>query len=137
MWQPGVIVRTEPARHSDKPVRVVGLQVFVTLAMAALGLIWGGDAAVAVFLGGAVVFLPNAYFAWAILRTRVREEGQPARQIAALATGRLLGQWLAKIALTVALMMVVLAAGGMASLGFFVGLSAALLAQLAAPLVAR
>lgn len=114
------------------PIRVVGLQAAVTLAVAALMLVGGVDEAKSAFLGGFAVVLPNAYFAWAAMRPL---RPSPDEREAMLAASGLIGRWVVKIALTVALLVaaiVVVDAGG---LGFFVGLSAALLAQLASPLV--
>ena len=130
-----MIVKTGSEMRSDAPVRVVGLQVVVTFALAALALIWGVDAAKAVLLGGAVALLPNAWFAWAVARGGRGANEQSTRQAAVSAGARVLGQWIAKVALTVALMVLVIVKTDVAGLGFFVGLGVALLAQLAVPLV--
>lgn len=105
---------------------------------AAIAAIWGADAAKAALLGGAVAFLPNAYFAWAGLGRRpVAGDRAAMRRAATAEAGRLLGRWGVKLALTVTLLLfaiVVADAGGGA---FFAGLGMALAAQFAAPLVAR
>lgn len=113
-------------------MRVVGLQVVAMLALTLLALAWGADAAKAVFLGGAVALVPNGCFAWAV----VRSGGSASEQGAVLAGGRLFGQWLAKVALTVALMVLIFANAQVSGLGFFIGLGVTLLVPLAAPLVA-
>ena len=114
------------------PLRVVGLQAAVTAAAAVLMLIGGVDEARSALLGGFAVVLPNAYFAWAA--TRPLRPGPDERE-AVLAAGGLIGRWVVKIALTVALLVAAIVVADAGGLGFFVGLSAALLAPLASPLV--
>ena len=115
------------------PLRVVGLQAAVAVAVAALALIWGVDEAKSALLGGFVVVLPNAYFAWATtrpLRSAHAEQPEAVRE-----AGRMLGRWGVKVALTVALLVAAIVVADAASFGFFAGLGAALLAPLASPLV--
>ena len=135
-------MNTELDWRSDGPVHVVGLQVFVSLALSALGLIWGWEVAKAVFLGGAVAYVPNACFAWVIAwDNRRRAEGKArersAREIAARATLRIYLQWMMKATLMMWFLAFVIADGAVASLGLFVGLGATLLTPMAAPLVWR
>ena len=135
-------MNTELDWRLDGPVHVVGLQVFVSLAVSALGLIWGWEVAKAVFLGGAVVYVPNACFAWVIAwDNRRRAEGKArersAREIAARATLRVYVQWLTKAIWMMLFLAFVIADDALASLGLFVGLGATLLAPMAAPLVWR
>ena len=113
------------------PIRVVGLQSAVAIAVAALMLIGGVDEAKSALLGGFVVVLPNAYFAWAA--TRPLRGGTDEHAV--LEAGRLIGRWVVKIALTVALLVAAIVLADAGGLGFFVGLGAALLAPLASPLV--
>ena len=117
-------------RRLGVPSRVVGGQVAVTVVAAALALIWSADAAKAVFCGGAVAFLPNAYFALAI--ERAGGKGQATVEAAAL-----LGRWGVKFALTVALLVLAIAVAGLGGVAFFVGLGVALATPLAAPLFGR
>ena len=114
------------------PLRVVGLQAAVTVAAAVLMLIGGVDEARFALLGGLAVVLPNAYFAWAATRPL---RPRPDEREAVLAAGGLIGRWVVKIALTVALLVAAIVVADAGGLGFFVGLSAALLAPLASPLV--
>ena len=114
------------------PIRVVGLQSAVAIAVAALMLIGGVDEAKSALLGGFVVVLPNAYFAWAATRPLRRATDDHA---ALLEAGRLIGRWVVKIALTVALLVAAIVLADAGGLGFFVGLGATLLAQLASPLI--
>lgn len=115
-------------RRLGVPLRVVGGQVAVTVVAAALALIWSADAAQAVFCGGAVAFVPNAFFALAV--ERAGGSGQAAAEAAAL-----LGRWVVKFALTVALLALAIAVADLGSVAFFVGLGAALATPLAAPLL--
>ena len=134
--------RRRPARPKGEggrrsgPLRIVGLQAGVALAVVAMASIWGLESGRSALLGALAVVLPNAFFAWGAMRPLRRSALESAaEQEAMLAAGRFLGRWIAKMALTVALLaaaIVWLDAGGLA---FFVGLVAALLAQLAAPLV--
>ncbi|MYD97241.1 MAG: ATP synthase subunit I [Gammaproteobacteria bacterium] len=122
-------------RRWGTPARVVGLQVVVTLFVAAAALFWSGDEAKSALLGGIVAFVPNAYFAWAASRTgrsgALKRVG--AQQEAVLEGGRFLGRWLVKMGLMVALLVIALAVLKAGSLGFFAGLVAALMAQFASP----
>ena len=122
---------TGPVRLKG-PIRVVGLQAAVTVAVAALMLVGGVDEAKSALLGGFAVVLPNAYFAWAAMRPL---RPSPDEHEAMLAAGGLIGRWVVKIALTVGLLVAAIVVADAGGLGFFVGLSAALLAQLASPLV--
>ena len=111
------------------PLRVVGGQVAVTGLAAALGLIWGVDAAKAVFFGGAVAFLPNAVFAWAVERAG---DGVHASTEAVA----LLVRWGVKLALTVVLLVLAIAVADVGGGAFFVGLGLALATPLLSGLVA-
>ena len=115
------------------PARVVCLQVATSFGAAAWALLWGFDAAKAVLLGGAVAFLPNAYFAWATARAAHKAIAGPEEAV--WAAGKLLGQWAAKAALTVTLLVAVIALAKPVALAFVCGFGVALLAQLGAPLV--
>ncbi len=114
-----------------EPVRVVGVQVVAAAVAAAVAAMWGAEAAKAAFLGGAVAFLPNAYFAWAAGRRTAAGRGAYAE------AGRLLGRWGVKLALAMALLVFALAVADVGGGAFFAGLGVALAAQFAAPLVAR
>lgn len=133
----GAIVKIESEKRPNIPLRVVGLQIVATLATAVLALIWGLDMAKAVFLGGMAAFLPNACFAGVLARCGRGAPERAAQHGAILAGGRLLGQWIAKVALTVALLALLIVEAEVVGLGFFIGLSVALLAPLAAPLVSE
>lgn len=112
-------------------MRVVGVQVGAAAGAAAVAAMWGADAAKAAFLGGAVAFLPNAYFAWAA-------GGRTATGRTAYAEGgRLLGRWGVKLALAATLLVFALVVADAGGGAFFAGLGAALAAQFAAPLVVR
>jgi len=118
-------------RRWGTPIRVVGLQVAVTLLVAAAALAWGVDAAWSSLLGGIAAFVPNAYFAWAASRAGHPADGQAGEQDQAVReAGRLLARWVVKIMLAVALLVVALTVVGAGGLGFFVGLGAALMAPL-------
>ena len=82
--------------------------------------------------GGMVAVLPNAYFAWTLSRTTV-----DSRELALLEAGKTLLRWGAKMAWTAALLVLAIVVFEMGRIGFFVGLGAALVAPLAAPLVER
>lgn len=110
---------------------MVGLQAVATLLVATLVLVWSVDEAVPALVGGVVAFLPNAYFAWAATLA-----GRYEASSGALAGAWLLGQWVVKMALTVALLVVAFVVVGVGGVGFFIGLGAALAAMFAAPLVA-
>ena len=108
------------------------MQAVVSVAVAALALIASVDAAKAALVGGMVVVLPNTYFAWTLTRTTAA-----SRERALLEAGKMLGRWGVKMALTVALLVVAIVVLEMRGLGLLAGLGAALMAQLAAPLVER
>ena len=131
----------EPDRR--EPVRVVGAQVGVTAVVAAVASIWGLEAGRAALVGGAVAFLPNAYFAWAGARRGGErptpsgpEEAAAAQRAAVAEAGQLLRRWGGKLALTVALMVIAIVGLGVGSGAFFAGLGLALAAQHLAPLAA-
>ena len=111
------------------PLLVVGGQVAVTGLSAALASIWGVDAAKAVFFGGAVAFLPNAVFALGTA-AMARAGG---RLPATVEAAGLLGGWVAKLVLTVALLLVAIAVAKVGSGAFFIGLAVALATPLAVP----
>lgn len=121
---------TSAEANRRAPVRVVGVQVVAAAIAAAVAAMWGADAAKAAFLGGAVAFLPNAYFAWAAGRRTVAGRAYAE-------AGRLLGRWGVKLALAMALLVFALAVADVGGGAFFAGLGVALAAQFAAPLVAR
>ena len=133
----GAIVKIGSEKRPNIPVRVVGLQIVATVMTAVPALIWGLDMAKAVFLGGMAAFLPNACFAGVLARCGRGAPERPAQHGAILAGSRLLGQWIAKVALTVALLALLIVEAEVVGLGFFIGLSVALLAPLAAPLVSE
>ena len=114
------------------PLLVVGGQVAVTGLSAALASIWGVDAVKAVFFGGAVAFLPNAVFALGAAAMARAGGKLPATVEAA----GLLGGWVAKLALTVALLLAAIAVAKVGSGAFFVGLAVSLATPLAAPAMA-
>jgi len=107
------------------------LQTAVTVVVSVAALAWSVDEAKSAFLGGIVAVVPNAYFAWAA--SRARRSGPVAEHEAVLEGGKFLGRWLVKMGLMVALLVVALAVLKVGSLGFFVGLVAALMAQFASP----
>ena len=122
---------------------MVGVQVGVTAAVAALAAFWGLEAAKAALVGGAVAFLPNAYFAWPGARRSGegldplrREDAAEAQRAAVAEAGRLFRRWGGKLALTVALMVIAIVGLGVGSGAFFAGLGLALAAQHLAPLAA-
>ena len=121
------------SRQTDRrePVRVVGVQVAAAATAAAVAAMWGTEAAEAAFLGGAVAFLPNAYFAWAARGRSV------AGRLAYPEAGRLLARWGVKLALAVMLLVFAIVVADVGGGAFFAGLGVALAAQFAAPLVAR
>lgn len=92
---------------------------------AALASFWGVDAALTLFFGGAVAFLPNAFFALAALA--MAHGKLPARVEAAA----LLGGWIAKLVLTVALLLIAIAVANVGGGAFFVGLAVSLTTPLA------
>ena len=104
------------------------------MVVAALALTWSVDEAKSTLLGGIVAFLPNAYFAWAAGRGGRGLDGEHG---AVVEGGKFLGRWLVKMGLMVALLVIALGVLRAGSLGFFIGLVAALMAPLAAPLVSR
>ena len=112
------------------PARVVALQAVVALLAAVLALIGSVDAAKSALLGGIAAWLPNAYFAWRLTRP-VRQTNDAAVRL----VGRTLGWWAVKMALTITLLVAVLAVADVDGLGFILGLVAVLLAPLAAPLL--
>ena len=87
------------------PYRIVALQLWAALVLAAALLFVGRDQAAAALLGGAVCVLPAGYFAW-----RVEHERSAAR---------LLGHGVMKSMTTVALMALVFATLQPPLLGFF------------------
>lgn len=107
---------------------VVGGQVAVTGLAAALALISGVDAAVAVFFGGAVAFLPNAVFALAMA-------GVDGKLPATVEAAALLGGWVAKLLLTVVLLLLAIAVANLGGAAFFVGLAVSLATPLALPVL--
>lgn len=120
---------------------MVGAQVGVTAVVAALAAFWSLEAAKAALVGGAVAFLPNAYFAWRGARRSGegldpsgREDAAEAQRAAVAEAGRLFRRWGGKLALTVALMVIAIVGLGVGSGAFFAGLGLALAAQHLVPL---
>ena len=123
---------TTPSKRWEIPARVVGMQAVASVAVAALALMASVEEAKAALVGGMAAVLPNAYFAWTLARAAAARVDSSERAL--LEAGRTLGRWGAKMALTVALLVVAVAVLEMGGIGFFAGLGAALMAQLAAPL---
>jgi F0F1-type ATP synthase assembly protein I len=101
----------------------VALQWVVILALAGMAFIWGGNkSAMSLLAGGACVALPNALFAaWLTLRMRRGGAAGPAA---------MLGGELAKLGLTIALLVFVVKGNpGVAWLALIVGVIGALKAQ--------
>ena len=101
--------------------RIVVLQIVVVLVTASVLSLVGSAQAEAALWAGVVCVPPAAMFAWSANRTRQ--------------AGRVLGQGVAKMIATVALMALVFANVKPEALGFFVAFAAASLAYVVAPLV--
>ena len=123
---------TAPRERWETPARVVGLQAAASVTAAALASMASAEEAQAALVGGMVAVLPNAYFAWTLTRTEAA-----GRELALLEAGRTLLRWGVKMAWTIALLVLAIVVLEMGRIGFFVGLGAALVAQLAAPLIER
>ena len=124
-----------PSRTSvavPEPYRIVGLQVIVVAAVALPIWLVGAAQAGSAVLGGLTVVLPNAYFALGTVR-RAIPDGDAERLTEAR---RLLGRGIGKWALTALLLVAVFRFVPVEPLGFFGALTAALLAQAVAPLIA-
>ncbi len=117
------------------PFRIVGLQVAAVGAVCLLMLFSGfrqaGPQSGSAVLGGAVIVLPNALFAFAAAR-RLSFDGGYARLREAR---RLVGHATGKLMLSAVLMAVALSLATVEPLGFFVALSVAIVAQVIAPLL--
>jgi F0F1-type ATP synthase assembly protein I len=87
------------------PLTIVALQLAVALFVATLLLLMDASQAIAALLAGAVVVVPNGYFAW-----RAGVERSP---------GRLLAHGMMRLVLTLALMALAFAVFKPAPLGFF------------------
>ena len=101
----------------------VALQWGVILALAAVAWLWGGEtSAVSLLLGGASVALPNALLAaWLTVRIRRTGVAGPAA---------MLGGELAKLALTVVMLVTVVRGHpGVSWLALLIGVAGALKAQ--------
>lgn len=104
------------------------MQLVATGLVTAAALWWSPRAAFSALLGGVAVLVPNACFAFWLGRGGTAADGLAAAQAAA----GLLGQWLAKVVLTVALLLAAIAMVDVAAAAFVIGLAAALLAPVAA-----
>ena len=111
------------------PARIVALQLAATVLVAAAGLWWSQSAALSALLGGVAVFVPNACFAFWLGRGEAGADAAGATRAAAA----LFGQWLAKLGLTVALLLGVVVAIEVVPAAFVAGLAVTLLAPLAMP----
>lgn len=120
---------TVAGRRWGVPARVVALQFAATVLIAAAGLWWSQSATLSALLGGVVVFVPNACFAFWLGRAKPGADVEGASRAAAA----LLGQWAAKLALTVALLLGVVVTVDVIPAAFVAGLLVASLAPLAMP----
>lgn len=95
------------------PYRIVVVQILTAVVGTAAALFWDSAAALAALLAAVSVVTPNALFAWRV------ETAGPATDRAAEAARRALGQAVAKVVLTVALMAMVFVWFRPAALPFF------------------
>jgi F0F1-type ATP synthase assembly protein I len=108
------------------PFRIVGLQLGVVAVVVLLMLLNETKQAGSAVLGGTVVVLPNAFFAYAATRS-LMGQGDNDRGFAAM---RLLGSGVLKIVLTVMLMAGTLSFVRIDPLGFFAAMMGALFAPM-------
>ena len=113
------------------PFRIVGLQVAAVVAVCLLMLFSGLPQAASALLGGAVIVLPNALFAFGVAR-RLSLDGDDARLREAR---RLVSHGTFKWVLSAVLMAVAVAVVTLEPLGFFAALTVAVVTQMIAPLV--
>lgn len=121
------------------PFRIVGLQVIAVVAAALLMLFEGTRQAGSAVLGGTVIVLPNAYFAYAVARRLRLEHDSHGHHDAGdgnLAAMRLLGRGASKLVLAAVLMGLVFSFVRVEPLGFFGAMTVALLVQVLAPFLA-
>ncbi len=117
------------------PFRIVGLQVAAVGAVCLLMLFSGfrqaGPQAGSALLGGAVIVLPNALFAFGVARRLSLDGGdallREARRLVGHATGKLM--------LSAVLMAVALSLATVEPLGFFAALTVVIVVQVIAPLL--
>ena len=113
-----------------EPYRIVGLQGIAVVAVALPMWLVGAAQAGSAVLGGLAVVLPNAYFALGAVRRTVPDGDAERLREARRLLGRGIGKW----ALTAVLLIAVFRFVSVEPLGFFGGLTVALLAQAVAPL---
>ena len=113
------------------PFRIVGLQVAAVVAVCLLMLFSGLPQAASALLGGAVIVLPNALFAFGVAR-RLSLDRDDARLREAR---RLVGHGTFKWVLSAVLMAVAVSVVTLEPPGFFAALTVAVLTQMIAPLV--
>ena len=113
------------------PFRIVGLQVAAVVAVCLLMLFSGLSQAASALLGGAVIVLPNALFAFGVAR-RLSLDGDDARLREAR---RLVGHGAFKWLLSAVLMAVAVSTVALEPLGFFAALTVAVVMQMIAPLL--
>ena len=127
------------------PFRIVGLQIAAVGAVCLLMLFSGfrqaGTQVGSAVLGGAVIVLPNALFAFGAARrlsfdggfARLREAR--LRQARLREARRLVGHATGKLMLSAVLMALALSLANVEPLGFFVALTVAIVAQVIAPVL--
>ena len=113
------------------PFRIVGLQVAAVVAVCLLMLFSGLSQAASALLGGAVIVLPNALFAFGVAR-RLSLDGDDARLREAR---RLVGHGTFKWLLSAVLMALAVSTVALEPLGFFAALTVAVVMQMIAPLL--
>ena len=111
------------------PFRIVGLQIAAVGAACLLMSFSGLHQVISALLGGTVIVLPNAIFAFGAAR-RLSLDGDDARLREAR---RLVGHGAFKWLLTAVLMAAVLALTTVEPLGFFAALTVAIMVQMIAP----
>lgn len=109
------------------PYRVVGLQAAVTVLVALIALGWGAEAMKGALIGGIAGFVPNLYFAWSAMRLG---------NLAPMSAGAgILGRWVTKVVMTVALVAIAIGVLKVGGLAFFITFSVVLLVPMLAPLM--
>ena len=122
------------------PFRIVGLQVAAVGAVCLLMLFSGfreaGTQVGSAVLGGAVIVLPNALFAFGAVR-RLSFDGGFAwlREARLREARRLVSHAMGKLMLSAVLMALALSLATVEPLGFFAALTVAILVQMVAPVV--
>ena len=118
------------------PFRIVGLQVAAVGAVCLLMLFIGFRQAGSALLGGAVIVLPNALFAFGAARRLSFDGGYARLREARLREARrLVGHATGKLMLSAVLMAVALSLATVEPLGFFAALTVAIVVQVIAPLL--